>query len=230
MRLLRHGLAGLSHTGNCQWAAKLAHVGLVQTAFQQRAAHPMLPRGGHAGAIIAGIVEVGAVEDHFDGEPLRQTFQLRVKLRLAVIAAVRSVLEIVRIGELLRVDHFVANADQLGDARALRPAPLPPDWRWRRSRPRPLAQRQLGRLGHHRAIHAAGEGDGAARVAADEAQEPVALSSRFLSTRLYDDADIALLSDHEKGCRPAYGRTAPRSVRPGAKNESLHRNAVAMRI
>ena len=48
----------------------------------------MLAGGLHAGAIVAQVVEVRAVEDHRDSQPLGQSFELRVQLGLAVIAAV----------------------------------------------------------------------------------------------------------------------------------------------
>ncbi len=75
---------------------------MLKAAFGQGAGHAMFAGRLHAGPIIAQVVEVGAVENHVDAQPLGDAFHLRVQLGLAVIAAIRGVAEVVGLARTRR--------------------------------------------------------------------------------------------------------------------------------
>src|SRR5690606_29255660 len=97
----------------------LPDVGLAKAAFDERASDRTLPRRFHAGPIVAQIVDVRAVRDHGDAQRLLKAFQVRVQLRLAVVAAVARVGDVAGTREFFRVDGDVPDADRLGQFASL---------------------------------------------------------------------------------------------------------------
>ena len=73
----------------------------------------MFGRRAAAGAEVAGVVEVAAVEDRSESSLAGDLRQPSVELVLAVEAAVRVVLHIIRVVHLARVDQLVRDPDLL---------------------------------------------------------------------------------------------------------------------
>jgi hypothetical protein len=69
----------------------------------------------HSGAIVPLVVSVGTVKYDRYVLSFGKLFQLSVEFVLAMIAAIGRVTDILPFFELVRGNHFVANADLLGD-------------------------------------------------------------------------------------------------------------------
>ena len=109
MRLERQGVAGLSQTGNSQWAASCRTSAFVRLA-SIKGLRTACWRGLHPRTIIAPIVEVAPLTSTSNANPIsilkscagrnQRTLELRVQFGLAEIATVGRVLEVVGILEL----------------------------------------------------------------------------------------------------------------------------------
>ena len=71
----------------------------------------MLLRRLYARTVIAGVVQVRAVNDYRHTQVLFQTIELRVQFRLAVKTAIRRISQIVRVGKFVCRNNFVTDSD-----------------------------------------------------------------------------------------------------------------------
>ena len=191
----------------------------------------MLRGGLHAGPVIAPVIDIGAVGDDGHAQPGGDLFELGVKLRLAVKAAIGRVLQVPRLIELVGGNYFVANADQPSQFLSLLQFAGGQAGAHARYGDRVFAQRQLRRFGHHGAVDSAGEGNGATLVAANGFHQPVAQQMEFgrvvrHGTREAKRANCAGTKklDATGPFGPAASSLHPKQARV------LHRNAVAVRI
>ena len=212
MRLLRHGVAGLSHVGQLPELGQPPDFRLRQSAFGQRATDLAFPHGLQARTVFSVVVAIAAVGHHGHVQPPGELLDLCEQLGLAVIAAVGLIGLIGGIGQFAGLDHLVANADlpgkraclvQLADGQARADA---------RHGHRAVAQGQLGRFGQHGAVQAAGERHRTATEAAKQFEKPITLVDKF------------------RGPTPTWQQiTEGRQKRtPYVNKKVLRRNAVAM--
>ncbi len=90
------------------------HIGFRKATFDKRASNGMFSRRLHARAIVALVVEIRAVdEDIVAWELGLQLLQLSIEFRFAMVATIRSVAHIRCTSELVGLNDFVSNADQL---------------------------------------------------------------------------------------------------------------------
>ena len=150
-------MAGLSQTGRFHSAARRRTSALPRPHSAKGAPDVMLARGLKPRAVVAQVVEVGAVGDDRRAQFVQPPLELVVQLGLAVVAAVGPLADVVGIGQLVGFDHDVPDADQLGQLPGGCKFPLGQAGAVSRHRDGPLAQGQLGRFGHHGAVDAAGK-------------------------------------------------------------------------
>jgi hypothetical protein len=101
-RLIRHG--------QIPGSRERPNLCLRNPAFGKRASHAMLRRRRQPRPIVAQIISVRAAGDYRHTQPFRQSFQTRVKLRLAMKAAVRRIGRIRRVRQLMQFNPLVPNA------------------------------------------------------------------------------------------------------------------------
>ena len=179
MRLLRQGVAGLSQMGNSQAAANWRISAFVSSHSAKRTADLPLAAGLHAGAMFAAVVVVRAVADHGHAQTLGKLLDFDEQFGLAEVAAIAAIGLIAGNGQFVGLDHFVANADLPGKRDALFQLAARQACAHARHGHRPIAQGQLGRLGHDRAIQSAGEGHGATAVALQQCEQAVAFGGKI---------------------------------------------------
>ena len=92
---------------------QLADLGFGQTGIRQRRRHLVLQCGVLARTVVAQVVHVHAVDDVLVAALAAHTSQAREQLVLAVEAAVRIVLHVIGIVELVRLDVLVRDAEAL---------------------------------------------------------------------------------------------------------------------
>ena len=109
----------MSHVGRPRSRDSCADVVLSEVGFEQRTADGVIGGRAAAGAEIAGVVEVAAVQDRSEPALSGDPGESPIKLVLAVEAAVRVVLHISRIVHLARVDQLVRNPDLLRERLSL---------------------------------------------------------------------------------------------------------------
>ena len=119
----------------------------------------MLISGASAGAEVAGVVEIAAVEDRCESSLAGDLCQSSVQLVFAVEAAVRVVLHIIGVVHLARVDELVRDPDLSRER--LRLFYLRRRHRGRDARDceRLFAEDVMRDGGDERGVHAAGIGD-----------------------------------------------------------------------
>ena len=98
---------------------------------------------------------------------------------LAEVAAIAAIGLIAGNGQFVGMDHFVADADLPGKSDALFQLAARQACAHARHGHRPIAQGQLRRLGHDRAIQSAGEGHGATAVALQQFEQAVAFGGKI---------------------------------------------------
>ena len=164
MRLLRQGVAGLSQMGNSQAAANWRI-----SAFVNSHSASGLRTCRSRPACMPGDARRGRRDSCRRRPRPRPTagklLDLHEQFGLAEVATIAGVGLIARNGQFVGLDHFVANADLPGERDALFQFAARQACAHARHGHRPLAQGQLRRLGHDRAIQSAGEGHGATAVA-----------------------------------------------------------------
>ena len=103
----------MSQTRQAEQLREATHVGLVQAGLDERAPRAGLLRRLEAGAVVAEVVEVRAVDDEGEAPLTLLRVADAVELALAVEAAVDVVLRVVLVLDLVRLDELVAGADLL---------------------------------------------------------------------------------------------------------------------
>ena len=106
----RHADAGSSQLGQSRRREQLADVVLGEAGFVERAAHAVLARRLAAGAVVAAIVGVVAVDDRRRSRARAPARPASVELVLAVVAAVGGVGAVLGPLELGGVDRPRAGA------------------------------------------------------------------------------------------------------------------------
>src|SRR6516162_8805044 len=76
--------------------------------------HSMFRRRLQSRPVVALVVQIGAAADDGNAEPGQESFNLAVKLVLAIVAAGAVVTDIIRIHEFIRSNDVVPDANQLG--------------------------------------------------------------------------------------------------------------------
>ena len=121
------------------------------------------------------------VPSHTTATPKRSAscLDLHEQFGLAEVAAIAAIGLIAGNRQLVGTDHFVANADLPGKRDALFQLAARQACAHARHGHCPIAQGQLGRLGHDRAVQSAGEGHGATAVALQQREQAVALGGKI---------------------------------------------------
>ena len=109
------GLGGLVPQGYAEPFGGGADLGLVHLGFDHGAADVVLGCGGHAGAIVAEVVGVGAVGDPSVAFGERQGAELVVEFGLAEVAALGRVGDVALALEFVGVDDAVVEVELGGD-------------------------------------------------------------------------------------------------------------------
>ena len=165
------GRGRLVRARHAELAGELAHGGLAGAGVEQRMPDAVLRRRAEAGTPVAGVVGVGARQQHAVAAALGELGEHVVELGLAEVAAVGPVATVAVAGELVRRDRLVGDADRGGDAaRALE---LAGGHRRRDGGHRQRARSERARRdrGHERRVHPARERDDRALMASDAALE-----------------------------------------------------------
>src|SRR5712692_4501825 len=109
------GERGLVPRRQPELAGEVTDLALREPGVDQRRPHTVLDGRFHAGAMIAEVVDVGAVDQRADPLVLGDRPELVEQLVLAEEAPVGAVACIIGIGQLLRAHHDVAQSDQVGE-------------------------------------------------------------------------------------------------------------------
>ena len=109
------GLCRLVPQGDAEPLGGGAHLGFVHLRLDHGAADFMLGGGGHAGAVVAEVVGVGAVGDPGVAFGGGQRAELVVKLGFAEVAALGSVGYVALALQLVGVDDAVIEVELGGD-------------------------------------------------------------------------------------------------------------------
>ncbi len=129
--------------------------------------------------MLAAIIVIRAVADHGHLQAIGKLLHLDEQLRLAEVAAIAAIGLIAGNGQFVRMDHFVANADLPGQGQALVQFAACQAFARARHSHCPIAQGQLRRLGHDRAVQSAREGHGASAVALQQFEQAVTLGEEI---------------------------------------------------
>src|SRR5690606_34349129 len=153
------GAGGLIPNRQAPLAGKGPDIGLCQACFDQRTANAVFGGGLHARSVIAAIIEVSAVRDYVEIESTSNFAQVLVEFGLAEITAVRSIRDVSRSLQLMRVNHLVPNADCLGDRSGVFQFTGGKTWADRCESDRVFAEGEMRRLRDDGAINAARKRD-----------------------------------------------------------------------
>lgn len=101
--------------GQAEFMGKFSDFRLGQSDLRERRSNAELVGGGKTWAIISEIVGVRSVDGGVKPAFAEEALEVRVERRLAEVAAVRGVLQVVGVGKFVGVEELVFDADSRGE-------------------------------------------------------------------------------------------------------------------
>ena len=217
--------------GQAQLPRERADVRLVESRRPQRTLHAQLPDGDQAGAVVAVVVQVGALRDGRDAPFPGDGPDLFEQLVLAEVAAVRGIFAEALDVQLLRAANHVLDAVLPAEGLRLLQLPLREGAGGCRHGDGARPQHVVGHLQQKGGVHAAGEGHRhAAQFAQVILQRPVFFLNRPLVLHRMHAPLCCFLPPNPQSRRPGRlrrhrtPRTVPPSPRAGARRRPCARS------